>query len=359
MSRVHVPALPHTLITRDYDWCAYSAKLRRFAIMLVDAGHDVFMYGPEEADVPEAVEYTIVVTPDDRKRWFGAPYWDPSTVFNHWDAAADCWTEMNARVALAIRDVHQPGDIVGIIAGHCQAQILHQLKDLDITAVEWGIGYSGVLDSTHKVWESYAWAHHVAGLRRSDDISYFDTVIPNCFDPADYTVSEQTGDYLLYLGRPTSRKGLPVIAEIAKRTKLPLVIAGQPGPELDTIPGAERVGVVLGQEKAKLLAGARALLAPTSYLEPFGGVTVEAMLSGTPVITSDWGAFTETVTHDVGFRCRTLADYMDAVERSADLNREFIAEYAERRFSLRTGSLMYDAYLRRLETLRGEGWYAL
>ena len=38
-------------------------------------------------------------------------------------------------------------------------------------------------------------------------------------------------------------------------------------------------------ERAELLRNAKAVLMPTYYLEPFGGVNVEAQLCGTPVIT--------------------------------------------------------------------------
>lgn len=353
--RIHIIALPHTQLTEAHSSCAYSMKIVRLVKMLDMAGHESFVYGPDRHECDLATEYVPIVFPVDRKEWFGAEEWDVNEVFNHWDVSHVSWQTMNTRAATAIRERWQHGDILGLIAGRCQEQIVTELADLAPLVVEWGIGYSGVLESSHKVFESYAWAHHVAGYYRRDDIAFFDAVIPNCFDPGDFEFSTAMGRYLLYMGRPNPRKGLPVIAEIAARSTIPVVIAGQPGPP---IPNTEYVGVVTGQEKAELLAGARVLLAPTTYLEPFGGVAIEAMMSGTPVITTDWGAFTETVINGVtGYRCRMLKEFLDAVDDVAALDRAAIRRYAVDRYSLATGAQMYSTYLDRVHTLYGEGWY--
>jgi len=71
---------------------------------------------------------------------------------------------------------------------------------------------------------------------------------------------------------------------------------------------------VWGERKAELLAGARALLFPTQFNEAFGLVIAEALMSGTPVITSDKGACPELVSDDVGFVCSSMDEYVEAFE---------------------------------------------
>jgi glycosyltransferase involved in cell wall biosynthesis len=357
--RIHVVSLPHTLLTRDYDWCAYTAKVRRFAGMLAMAGRDFYLYGPDvydKIDVVGAEEYVPIVTEADRIEWFGAPEWDRTKVFDRWTEEDPAWAVTNQRAAEAIRERWQPGDVIGIIGGLCQRDIITRLGDLNPMVTEWGIGYSGVIPGTFKVYESYAWMHHIAGFYRDDEMRFFDAVIPNCFDVTDFKQSDAVGEYALYMGRPNPRKGLPIIADIAQRIDLPVLIAGQEGPE---IPGTEYVGLVTGTEKAELLAGALCLLTPTTYLEPFGGVAVEAMLSGTPVVATDYGAFTETVVNGVtGYRCRMLGDFIDAIGRCRFLDRHEVVEHTLARYTTSVGSDLYGAFFDRLETLHGDGWYA-
>ncbi len=359
MTRIHIVSLPHTLLTREYDWCAYTAKVRRFISMLAGSGIQTLVYGPDVRDEQvdqDASEYTVITDEADRKEWFGVPEWNRNEVFDRWDENDPCWRIPNQRAATAIRERWQSGDILALIGGLCQEQIMNELLELKPLTTEWGIGYAGVIERTHKVFESYAWMHHVAAKRPNDDMHFFDTVIPNCFDLDDFDLGITAGDYLLYLGRPNPRKGLAIIEEIAQRTDVPVLVAGQPGAN---IPGTTYVGLVTGDVKKKLLAGARALLCPTTYLEPFGGVAVEAMLSGTPAIATDYGAFTETVVHGIsGYRCRMLAEFMDAVEQSQDIDRAGVRAYAEARYSTQVGAGLYTEYLQRLSSLYEDGWYA-
>lgn len=83
-------------------------------------------------------------------------------------------------------------------------------------------------------------------------------------------------------------------------------------------------------------------------------------MSGVPVICSDWGAFTETVRDGIdGYRCSTLADYLEAVEQIDGLDRTQIAVDARARFSLDAVAPLYDRWLRRCDQLHGDGWYAV
>jgi glycosyltransferase involved in cell wall biosynthesis len=130
--------------------------------------------------------------------------------------------------------------------------------------------------------------------------------IPNPIDVRDWPLREHKDDHLLWIGRMTSEKGPHRAIAAARVAGLPLVLAGviQPGqqaffdrevaPHVD----GERVrfvGEVGGSVKRSLFAGARALLMPIRWEEPFGMVMVEALACGTPVIAFPEGAARELV----------------------------------------------------------------
>jgi glycosyltransferase involved in cell wall biosynthesis len=76
------------------------------------------------------------------------------------------------------------------------------------------------------------------------------------------------------------------------------------------------------------------------------------------VITTDWGAFTETVIDGVtGFRCRTFGEFKRAAEKAQDLNPHVIREHAIQRYSLSVIGKKYEEYFERLLTLWDKGWY--
>lgn len=350
--RIHIPALPHTQTNKEYVFCAYTAKIQKFCTMMTAEGHEIILYGGEHNEA-KVTENVVVCTDEFQERHFSDYNWD-TDVFDGFQVGAPWWTEMNSNVISAIRDRQQPGDMLGIIAGWCQKDIADAFPEM--LPCEWGIGYSGVF-ADYRVYESYAWAHHLAAKEPQDDIRFFDAIIPNFFDPTDFQPrTDSHGEYLLFLGRHTARKGLAIVEEIAKHSGFPVFTAGQGS---ERVPGCEYLGVIKGVEKARLIANARALLAPTTYLEPFGGVVVEAQLSGTPAISTDWGGFCENVDHGVGgFRCRTLAGFLQAVEDVDTLDRRLIRLQAEK-YLMANIAPMYTAYFERLQTLRHEGWYAV
>ncbi len=152
----------------------------------------------------------------------------------------------------------------------------------------------------------------------------------NGIDPSEYVYSETKGDYVLFLSSMDAamNKGLDLALAAAALAGIKIIVAGT-GTTEESIAAAERLcgefgatylGDVQGDEKAELLAGARALLLPTRLNDACPLVILEALVSGTPVIASGNGACPELVTGDVGFICGGEEELAVAIGRAGEID---------------------------------------
>jgi glycosyltransferase involved in cell wall biosynthesis len=345
--RLHVVSLPHTQTTKAYSTCAYTEKVRKFATMMKQRGHEVFLYAGDEneADCTELI--TCITREEQIEFGFNGPADYLNIDFN----AAEPWGVFHERVIAGLHDRVQPTDIVCVITGTPTLPIAEAIPNNIV--VEFGIGYTGIAHK-YRVFESYAWRNYVYGYHRMDG-AFYDTVIPNYFDLDDFPVVLDKQDYYLFIGRLNANKGLNIAQEACKRLGKRLLVAG-PG---EFTGYGEYVGVVGPQERGKLMSEATAVFVPTMYVPPFEGVHIEALLCGTPVITTDFGVFTDTVGNGAnGYRCSTLREFMDATENVGKLWPQKIANAARAKYGTATVAAQYEQYFERLATLYGDGWYA-
>lgn len=360
--KLHLIAFPHTRVTPEFSWCAYTGKILKFCRMMGDR-YPVVLYAPEGSD-PGPGELVECLSDAERVGIFGPD--DPNNL-PAWPG--DPQNELFlARAIVALADRLEPGDLILLAMGYSQRAIAHAFPKA--TCIEPGVGYEGVLPGW-RAFESYAWMHHVYGKQGCENPRAYDAVIPNYFDPADFPDFQARDDgYLLFMGRMILRKGPNIAAEVAKRTGFRLVVAGAGAVEHRNsrphrrgfvrapevyfeAPHLEYVGPVGVQERSRLMAGAAAVIVPTLYLEPFGGVAVEAMMAGAPVVASDFGAFTETVREGVsGYRFHTIPEACHAFDRARDLDRARIRQYALDNYSLEAVAPMFDAWFQRIDGLR-------
>jgi len=156
---------------------------------------------------------------------------------------------------------------------------------------------------------------------------------------------DDEGPYLLFLGRMAPDKGAHRAIEIARKAGMRVLLAAKMREAWERAYYDEQVAPLLGadavylgevshERKIELLAGARALLFPIRWNEPFGMVMLEAFACGTPVLAFPEGAAPEVVENGkTGFLCVDEEAMVQAVDKVESLSRADCRAAAEGYFA--------------------------
>ena len=367
--RFIIMGLPHTM-TLDpsrndaFTTCAYTSKVWYLCRMLHERGHEVIHLGTEGSE-PICSEHVSVGPKNMWEELYGARKWTDFYEIREDGVYARYMGvfEAKCRAAILERCKKDWDAIICITWGGPQARAVAGMNQY---IVESGIGYPNLFFKQFRVYESYAWMHfHMGRENAAGGGCWYHTVIPNAFDPKMFgpvVPTKKKRNYFLCLCRLIDSKGVLIACQAAKHLGVPIKLVGQGDPKPYLSSGVEYHGPVGVKERRELLRNARGLFSATVYLEPFGGVAVEAMMSGCPVITTDWGAYAETVVHGyTGFRCHTMAEFVKAARDIGSIDPQICRKWAVANYSLDRVGSMYENYFKsalELNVVGKEGWTA-
>lgn len=354
--RFHVLGLPHTVSSKEFNACAYTQKVVKFCKMMKARGHYIIHYGHEDSNVI-CDEHVTVLTNEDFKISYGDHDW--RNKFFKFDINDHAYQTFYKNAIHEVGKRKQSLDFILPFWGSGVRAICDAHPD--IITVEPGIGYAGGHWARWKVFESYAIYHAYCGLRNVGECrqDWYDVVIPNYFDIDDFEYCDKKGDYFLYMGRVYNGKGVNVAIQATEKAGVKLIVAGQKEEGYNLPPHVEYIGYADVNTRKELMKKAKASFLPSMYVEPFGGVQIENLLSGTPTITTDWGSFAENNLHGItGYRCRTMGDFIQAIKRIDEIKPINCRTWGEN-FTLEKVAPMYEKYFEDvLDVYRGSGWYA-
>ena len=166
--------------------------------------------------------------------------------------------------------------------------------------------------------------------------------------------------YFAFLGRISPEKGIERAIRIARAAGVKLKVAAKIDNadrayyEREVAPlladaNVEFIGEINDAQKPAFLSGARALLFPIDWPEPFGLVMIEAMACGCPVIAFRRGSVPEVMDDGVtGFIVENVEEAVAATRRLDEIDRATVRRVFERKWTARRMAEDYVAVYERL-----------
>ena len=357
--RFHVLGLPHTVSSKEFNACAFTQKTVKFCEMMKARGHTIIHYGHEDS-VVDCDEHVTVI---DNWTWhevYGTYDWRKTTFkYDTNDKAYKTFIE-NSIKEISVRK--EKNDFLLPFWGNPMKAICDAHSDMIV--VEPGIGYAWGHFAPYKIFESYAVHSAYYGLESVGvcNEKWYDVVIPNYFNTEDFIYSKEKHNYFLYIGRVYDGKGVHIAIQATKEIGAQLIVAGQGSLKemgYDTPPEhVLEIGYADIEARKTLMSNAKACFVASLYNEPFAGVQIESMLSGTPVISTDWGALAELNIHGkTGYRCRTFEQFVWAAKNIDKIKPENCREWGLN-FTYDKVGKMYEEYFTSLLNIHGKnGWY--
>lgn len=199
--------------------------------------------------------------------------------------------------------------------------------------------------------------------RRPLPDAHFVATVHHGLPPGLYDFTPQPQEYFAFVGRISPEKRPDRAIEIAVACGTPLRVAAKVDAadqvyfEREIRPLlahtlVEFVGEVDDSRKNGLLGGARALLFPIDWPEPFGLVVIEALACGTPVVAYGCGSVPELLQDGVtGFIVHDQAQAIEAARQVDRIDRRRCRQAFEQHF---TATAMAQRYLAVYRKLRAE-----
>jgi len=346
IGKIKIGLISTTIYPLSYPFRGYGGiepLVANLAVELKKRGHEVVVFAPKGSSLPEGIEVVETVEPTIQYQ------------YEHEEQACKKvveWLKKN-KIDILHDNTHQKY-IYLYKMKHPKLKLCSTLHNqCNFQNPPPGVRYMNLIGiSDHHCRE----ASSILGIHLER--------VYNGIDLNKYIYNEDKEDYFLFLSRISRFKGAHEAIEAAKQLRVSLKVAGEdvfvqdPSYVMRIMQSCtgniKYLGNIAEEKKIDLLSKAKALVLPLQWNEPFGLVAIEALASGTPVITTPMGAMPEIVSHRKdGFLCSNFEEIKLAMKLVDEIDPQDCKKKAEQ-FTIQKMAENYERLYEKI--LRGEEW---